>query len=64
VEVHGDYLSDDGEVARRWALARHGIAYMAWLDIAEDVRAGRLVTLFDYWDGESAPFNLLCPHRV
>ena len=21
VEVHGDYFSDDGEVARRWALA-------------------------------------------
>lgn len=64
VEVHGDYLSDDGEVARRWALAGHGIAYKAWLDVAEDVRAGRLVTLFDDWQGERAPFNLLCPHRV
>jgi len=64
VEVRGDYLSDDGEVARRWALAGHGIAYKAWLDVAEDVRAGRLVTLFDDWHGESVPFNLLCPHRV
>lgn len=64
VEVRGDYLSDDGEVARRWALAGHGIAYKAWLDVAEDVRAGRLVTLFDDWLGESVPFNLLCPHRV
>jgi len=64
VEVHGDYLSDDGEVARRWALAGHGIAYKAWLDVAEDVRGGRLLTLFDDWHGESVPFNLLCPHRV
>ncbi|PKA73198.1 LysR family transcriptional regulator [Pseudomonas baetica] len=64
VEVRGDYLSDDGEVARRWALAGHGIAYKAWLDVAEDVRAGRLVTLLDDWQGESAPFNLLCPHRM
>nr|WP_315449048.1 LysR family transcriptional regulator [uncultured Pseudomonas sp.] len=64
VEVHGDYLSDDGEIARRWALAGHGIAYKAWLDVAEDVRAGRLVTLFDDWRGEHAPFNLFCPHRV
>lgn len=64
VEAHGDYLSDDGEVARRWALAGHGIAYKAWLDVAEDVRAGRLRTLFDDWHGESVPFNLLCPHRV
>jgi DNA-binding transcriptional LysR family regulator len=64
VQVHGDYLSDDGEVARRWALAGHGIAYKAWLDVAADVLAGRLVTLFDDWQGESVPFNLLCPHRV
>ncbi|MBV4458583.1 LysR family transcriptional regulator [Pseudomonas sp. COR58] len=64
VEVRGDYLSDDGEVARRWALAGHGVAYKAWLDVADDVRAGRLVTLFDDWQGESVPFNLLCPHRV
>lgn len=46
------------------ALAGHGIAYKAWLDVAEDVRAGRLLTLFDDWHGESVPFNLLCPHRV
>ncbi|MBK5529249.1 LysR family transcriptional regulator [Pseudomonas sp. TH08] len=64
IEVRGDYLSDDGEVARRWALAGHGIAYKAWLDVVEDVRSGRLVTLFDDWQGESAPFNLFCPHRV
>lgn len=64
VEVTGDYLSDDGEIARRWALAGHGIAYKAWLDVADDVRAGRLVTLFDNWQGERAPFNLFCPHRV
>ena len=64
IEVHGDYLSDDGEVARRWALAGHGIAYKAWLDVAQDVQAGRLLTLFDDWQGESAPFNLICPHRV
>ena len=64
IEVRGDYLSDDGEVARRWALAGHGIAYKAWLDVVEDVRSGRLVTLFDDWQGENAPFNLFCPHRV
>jgi hypothetical protein len=28
------------------------------------VRAGRLLTLFNDWQGESVPFNLLCPHRV
>lgn len=64
VLVRGDYLCDDGEVARRWALAGHGIVYKARLDVAEDIRAGRLVPLLGDWQGEPAPFNLLCPHRL
>lgn len=64
VLVRGDYLCDDGEVARRWALTGHGIVYKARLDVAEDIRAGRLVPLLGDWQGEPAPFNLLCPHRL
>ncbi|MGU9857257.1 LysR family transcriptional regulator [Pseudomonas sp. LF245] len=64
VEVSGDFLSDDGEVVRRWALAGHGIAYKARLDVVGDIAAGRLVPLFADWQGEPAPFNLMCPHRL
>jgi len=64
VEVTGDYLSDDGEIVRRWALAGHGIAYKANLDIASDIQAGRLVPLLTDWQGEPTPFNLMCPHRL
>ena len=64
VEVSGDFLSDDGEVVRRWALAGHGIAYKARLDVVGDIAAGRLVPLFEDWQGEPAPFNLMCPHRL
>ena len=64
VEVGGDYLSDDGEIVRRWALAGHGIAYKANLDVAGDIQAGRLVPLFSQWQGEPTPFNLMCPHRL
>jgi DNA-binding transcriptional LysR family regulator len=64
VEVTGDYLSDDGEVVRRWALAGHGIANKARLDVVADIAAGRLVPLLDDWQGEPAPFNLMCPHRL
>lgn len=60
----GDYLSDDGEIVRRWALAGHGIAYKANLDIARDLKAGRLVHLLPDWQGEPTPFNLMCPHRL
>lgn len=64
VRVSGDYLCDDGEVARRWALAGHGIVYKAQLDVQDDLDAGRLLPLLTDWQGESAPFNLLCPHRA
>ncbi|MFT5780716.1 MAG: DNA-binding transcriptional LysR family regulator [Pseudomonas sp.] len=64
VRVSGDYLCDDGEVARLWALAGHGIVYKAQLDVQADLTAGRLVQVLGDWQGESAPFNLLCPHRA
>jgi DNA-binding transcriptional LysR family regulator len=64
VHVTGDYLSDDGEIVRRWALAGHGIAYKANLDIARDLKAGRLVHVLPDWQGEPTPFNLMCPHRL
>ena len=64
VNVTGDYLSDDGEIVRRWALAGHGIAYKANLDIARDLKAGRLVHVLPDWQGEPTPFNLMCPHRL
>ncbi|WP_313451481.1 LysR family transcriptional regulator [Pseudomonas rhodesiae] len=64
VPVHSDYLCDDGEVARRWALAGHGVTYKAGLDVVRDIRAGRLVPLFEGWQGEPAPLNLMCPHRA
>ena len=64
VEVTGDFLSNDGEIVRRWALGGHGIAYKARLDVIGDIAAGRLVALFEDWQGEPAPFNLMCPHRL
>ncbi|WP_095162957.1 LysR family transcriptional regulator [Pseudomonas sp. Irchel 3F5] len=64
VRVHGEYRCDDGEVARRWALAGHGVVYKAWLDVAADVAAGRLQRLFGDWQGEHAPVYLMCPHRA
>ena len=63
VQVSGDRTSDDGDVVRRWAIAGHGVAYKSSLDIAQDLRTGRLVRLCPEWEGESAPLNLLCAGR-
>ncbi len=64
VLVGGDRFCDDADVVRRWALAGAGIAYKSWLDVAADVRAGRLRVLLGQYRGESTPLNLLCTHRA
>ncbi|WP_312763545.1 LysR family transcriptional regulator [Stutzerimonas balearica] len=64
VQVSGDRVSDDADVVRRWALAGLGLAYKSWLDIADDVAAGRLQVLLPELGGEPAPLNLLCAHRA
>jgi len=63
VHVRGVLQSDDGEVVRRLAVAGEGVAYKSWLDVAEDLRATRLVLLLPHAKGEPAPVNLVCPHR-
>lgn len=63
VNVSGTMMSDDAEVIRRLAVAGAGVAYKSWLDVAEDIRAGRLQVLMKDYDGEKVPLNMICPHR-
>lgn len=63
VNVSGSMMSDDAEVIRRLAVSGAGVAYKSWLDVAEDVRAGRLRVLMQDYVGESVPLNMICPHR-
>ncbi|KMN21233.1 LysR family transcriptional regulator [Pseudomonas helleri] len=62
--VSGDRFSDDADVVRLWAIAGAGIAYKSWLDVAQDVTAGRLKVLLPELTCERAPLNLLCGHRA
>ena len=61
--VSGNRVADDGDAVRRWALTGQGIAYKAGLDVAEDLKAGRLVRLCEGWQGEPAPLNMICVDR-
>ncbi|USD35807.1 LysR family transcriptional regulator [Ferrimonas sp. SCSIO 43195] len=63
IKVSGNRSSDDGDVVHRWALMGAGIAYKSRLDVAEDLRAGRLLEIAGPWLGEPAPLNLVCPDR-
>ncbi|WP_321945447.1 LysR family transcriptional regulator [Paraburkholderia sp. J10-1] len=64
VTVQGNRSSDDGELVRRWAVAGHGLAYKSRLDVLADIKAGRLETALDAYQGEGAPLHLVCAHRT
>jgi DNA-binding transcriptional LysR family regulator len=63
IAVAGSLFCDDADVARRWAIEGHGIAYKSWLDVCADVQAGRLEVLMPEQPGEAAPLNFICAHR-
>lgn len=63
LHVQGNRSADDADVVRRWAVAGLGIAYKSRLDLADDIRAGRLQVLLPQVLGEPAPLNMLCMHR-
>ena len=64
MNVAGDRVCDDADVTRRWAVAGWGVVYKSWLDVAEDVREGRLQVLLPNWLGEPTPLYLVCAHRA
>ena len=56
VEAAGRLSSGSGEVLHRWALDGHGISLEAHWDVADDLAAGRLVTVLD--EAVSPPLDL------
>ena len=64
IVVCGNRSADDADVVRRWAVAGLGVAYKSRLDVAGDIRGGRLQVLLPEYAGEPAPLHLLCMHRA
>lgn len=64
VKAQGDHLCDDSEVVRRWAVDGHGIIFKSWIDVASDIKAGRLHHLLPDWRGAHTPLYLMVPHRT
>jgi DNA-binding transcriptional LysR family regulator len=63
VRVKVSHVCNDGDVVRRWAVAGQGIAYKAWIDVAQDLSAGRLVRLCQGWQTEPVPLFMVLPNR-
>jgi len=64
ITVTGNRVTDDADVARRWAIAGHGLVYKSRLDVWPDLQAGRLVEVFPPMQGEPSPLHLVCAHRA
>ena len=54
-------LCGDSLLVRQWALRGDGIAYKASVDVAADIRAGRLVRLLEKYEGEAVPISAVMP---
>ncbi|GAP36475.1 LysR family transcriptional regulator [Piscinibacter sakaiensis] len=61
VRVNGNRRADDGGLVRQWAVQGLGIALKSMLDVAADLRAGRLVRLLPDWAGERIALQAVLP---
>ncbi|WP_374354719.1 LysR family transcriptional regulator [Chitinimonas sp.] len=55
---------NDGDVIKQWALAGKGIILRSEWDVADDLRAGRLLRLMPGWEARDADVVALVPHRT
>lgn len=51
--------TNDGALAREWAVAGYGIAMKSVWDIEADLRAGRLIILMPEWQSQDVPVHAL-----
>ncbi|WP_421932705.1 LysR family transcriptional regulator [Phenylobacterium sp.] len=57
----GRLRSDNGDAVHDWAVAGHGIMLKSSIDVAEDLRAGRLERVLADWRTAPAPVYALLP---
>lgn len=63
VKVEGARASNDTDIVHRWAVAGKGISYRSEIDIAADLRNGRLQVILQEYQSPPAELYLLCPSR-
>ena len=61
IQVSGNRIVNDGSLIRSWALAGKGIVLKSELDVGEDVRSGRLMSLLEDQLPPPNPLQMLFP---
>lgn len=64
VRVRSGLVCNDGDTVRRWALEGRGIILRSEWDVADDLRAGRLVRLLPHWKVADANVIALTQQRT
>lgn len=63
IRIHPTMATNDGDVARGWALAGLGIIVRSEWDVADDLRSGRLVQVLRQWSPPPADAMALLGER-
>lgn len=64
IKVKGNLVTNDGEIALRWAIDGHGIVMRAEWDMARHIREGRLMTVLDDYDTPNADIYAIYMERL
>ncbi|GAA3936401.1 LysR family transcriptional regulator [Litoribacillus peritrichatus] len=63
VRVTSNRTSNDSDLVRRWAVSGKGIAFKSYIDVFNDIQAGRLMRLLPDYGTPDVVVNLICPTR-
>ncbi|MEZ9832328.1 LysR substrate-binding domain-containing protein [Vibrio breoganii] len=63
VKLKGNRASNDGDLVRRWCVSGHGFAIKSCLDMADDLLAGRIITVLTDYQPTPTELWLVCPSR-
>lgn len=61
-KVRGSFMTNDGDTAQALALEGAGILFKSIWDVADHLKAGRLVRLMGAYAAPTEPLNLVIPH--
>jgi len=63
IAVSSDLATDSGDTLRTWCVAGLGVSLRELWDVADDLRAGRLVHILPGWEEEASPISFVRPKR-
>ncbi|MFC0284333.1 LysR family transcriptional regulator [Camelimonas abortus] len=64
IRVTGRLLSNNAELIHQWAVDGHAVAYKAFWDVEEDIRAGRLVRLLEPYEHDDINLYVVYSSRA